>query len=696
MRADLKRLKRETDTRRSAATSAVEEDGADVVGSAPSSSKHKTASSWKQPASEPTQSGWSKLRISAAVVVVAAAIAGGLYLRSRQTQRLGEKDTIVLADFANTTGDTVFDDTLKQALAIQLEQSPFLNVLPEERVNATLKLMNRGGNVRVTREVAKEICQRINGKALLAGSVANVGSQYLVGLQAVNCQTGDSLAAAQAEAENRDKVLKALEEAGNKLREKLGESLASVQKFNKPLDAATTSSLEALKAYTLGQRTKQEKGDVEALPLYKRAVELDANFARAYASLGTAYSNLGQASLAIANYKKSYELRDRVSERERFYIESNYYASVTGELDKANQIYAQWIQTYPGDDTPHLDLGDNYAYMGQHEKAVAETREYVRLSPEDVIGYGNLVSFYLPLNRLDEAKTAFDQAQALKLDSPYLHEAHYQLAFLQNDNAAMQQEVAWATGKPGSEDILLSAQSDTEASSGQLARARDLSQRAVESAKRNDARETAAVWQVNAALRETEFGNAAKARQAATAALVLAPGRDVEVLAALALAAGDTAQAQRLAETINQQSPRDQMIQGYWLPAIRAAVELSRGNAQRAIESLDLTSAYELAAPLPFQLGTMYPAYLRGLAYLKAGQGKQAVVEFQKIVDHRGLVQNFPLGTLSHLGLAHAYALSGDTSKARTAYQDFFALWKNADPDIPILKEAKAEFEKLK
>jgi eukaryotic-like serine/threonine-protein kinase len=356
----------------------------------------------------------------------------------------------------------------------------------------------------------------------------------------------------------------------------------------------------------------------------------------------------------------------------------------------------QWIQTYPADDTPHLDLGDNYAYMGQFDKAVAETREHLRLTPEDVIGYGNLMGFYLPLNRLDEAKAAYNDALARKLDSAYLHAANYQLAFLQGDGATMKQELTWAGGKPGAEDFLLSAQSDTEGYAGRLTKARELSQRAVDSATRNDAGETAALWQANGALREVEFGNADRGRQAAEKSLAMSQGRDVRLLAALALArVGDTAQAQSLLGKLNGEFPLDLLIQNYWIPAIRASVELDRGGPQHALEILGQAAPNDLAAPLPFQEGTMYPAYLRGQTYLKLGQGQQAAAEFQKIVDHRGLVQNFSLGALAHAGLARAHARAGDTAKARVAYQDFFALWKDADPDIPILKEAKAEYAKL-
>jgi tetratricopeptide (TPR) repeat protein len=563
-------------------------------------------------------------------------------------------------------------------------------------VNGTLRMMNRPANERVSQDVAREICLRTDSKALIAGSIANVGNHYLVGLKALNCQTGDTLQSAETEADNRDKVLKALEDAGNRLREKMGESLASVQKFNKPLEQATTSSLGALKAYSDGSRIQLEKEFAEALPYFKRAVELDPNFARAYASLGTAYLSVSRFEQAVENYKKAYELRDRVSERERYYIEGQYYSLVTGEIERSIQTYSQWAQTYPADDIPPNNLGYDYALVGQLDKSLLETQKSLRLTPSSVIGYGNVMGGYLTVNRPDEAKAAFDKAIALKLEGPGLRLTRYQLAFFQNDEPAMQEQVAWFRDKLGVQDEMLTAQSDTEAYHGRLRKARELSQRAVEAAKHNDSRESAAVWQANAALREAEFGNAAQARKAVEESLALSSGRDIRLVAALTLArAGENAQAQKLADRISQESPLDTLVQAYWFPTIRAEIELNGGNARQALELLQAASTYELGAPIPFQLGTLYPVYVRGRAYLKAGQGQQAQAEFQKMIDHRGIVENFPLGALAHLGLARAYAISGDTAKSKTAYQDFFALWKDADPDIPILKEAKAEYAKL-
>jgi len=712
LRAELKRLKRQTEATHSIALVAEEEP---EVGSAGHVSKGAVKQSSGKlitpspkvtpmsalPSDSPASSlkpnkNWQLFASLAAVLVMAAT--GAYLFHTRQAQKLTSKDTIVLADFANSTGDTTFDGTLKQALAIELEQSPLLNVLPEGKVSATLKLMDRPASERLTQDAAREVCLRTNSKALLAGSIASVGNQYLIGLKAVNCQTGDTLASAEGDAENREKVLKTLGDLGNQLRGKLGESLTSVEKYNKPLDEATTSSLEALKAFTEGRRIQREKGDADALPYSKRAVELDANFARAYATLGVSYSNLNQPALATENLKKAYELRDRVSERERLYIQATYYGFVTGEVDKANQSYTEWVRAYPEDYVPHTNLGNNYILLGHYENAAAETRAGLRVVPENSIGLSNLATCYLALNRLDEAKGALQEAQSRKVDNSYLHLNRYYLAVLQSDASAMQEQIAWAMGKPTVEDWMLSVQSDTEAQHGRLAKAHEFTKRAVESARRNDAKETAALWQVNGALRQAEFGNATKAREAAADALALSATKEIEVLAALALArAGDRAGAEKLADKVSHESPLDSLIQGYWLPAVRASLELNHGNEQRAIEFLQPASAYELGETPPFNsIGTLYPAYIRGQAQLMAHNGSAAATEFQKFLDHRGIVLNFPLGALAHLQLGRAYAMSGDTAKARTAYQDFFALWKDTDPDIPILKEAKAEYAKLR
>jgi eukaryotic-like serine/threonine-protein kinase len=567
-------------------------------------------------------------------------------------------------------------------------------------VSETLGMMGRPANQHITRDVAREICQRTASKALLTGSIASLGSHYALALQAVNCHSGDALASAQSEADSREHVLHSLGEAGNQLRQKLGESLASVGKFDKPLEEATTSSLEALQAFTQGTRVRSEKGDPDSLSYFKRAVELDPNFARAYATLGTVYSNLGQPSPAIENMKKAYELRERVSEREKFYISAHYFDTATGEVAKAIPFYEQWIQSYPRNDVPHVNLGTIYSALGQNEKAANEFREALRLVPDNVANYGNLASSYVNLDRMDEARAVVDQAAARNLDDPNLRFNLYLMAFLKGDAAGMQQQFNWGMGKPVVEEFMLSVQSDTEAYFGRLNRAREFSRRAVESAKHNDAAEPAALLQAQAAMHEVELGNPAQARQAANAALTLAPGRDVEILAALALArAGDVARAQTIVAKLSSDFPLSTVVQGYWLPTIRAAIELNRANATKAIEALQGVAPYDLGNPPP-GFWTMYPIRLRGQALWQAHQGSAAVAQFQKILDHRGLVQNSVTLSVAHLGLARAYALDAAKDpaardKARAAYQDFFALWKDADPDLSLLKEARSEYAKL-
>jgi tetratricopeptide (TPR) repeat protein len=633
----------------------------------------------------------------AALVVVVAAVAGWLYF-ARRAHALTEKDTIVLADFANTTGDSVFDDTLKQALAVDLGQSPFLNILSEEKIRETLREMTRSPSERLTQDLAREVCQRAGSKAYLAGSIAALGTQYVIGLNAVNCQTGDSLAEEQERATGKEQVLAAMDKAAAKFRNEVGESLSSVQKFDVPLLQATTNSLEALKAYTLGQKTFREKGDAEAIPFNKRAIELDPNFALAYDRLGVNYTNLNQPHLAADYLKKAFDLRDRVTEREKLHVTALYYTFATGELEKANQTYELWIQVYPRDFTAYINLGSTYMVLGQYEKAATETREALRVEPNFVVAYSNLGQIYLALNRFDEARATTEEALGRKLENIYLHLNLYALAFFQGNAVAMKQQEDWAVGKAGAEDWMLSLESDTEAWSGKLGKARELSRQAVESARRSDEKEPAGLWQANAAIREALFGNTDAARQNAAAAVALAPGsHDAEAQAALAYAlAGDAAHAQSLADDLAKRFPQDTVVQSVWLPAIRAQIETGRKNAARSTELLQAAAPYELGMQSGSAVNScLYPVSVRAEAYLSAQQGQLAATEFQKILDHRGLLWNCATGALAHLGLAHAYAIQGDTAKARAAYQDFLALWKDADPDIPILKEAKAEYAKL-
>ena len=709
MRSELMRLKRDTESGRSASVSsgsaAVARDSGSQVTPQPSpSSRSAPAVPSSSSAVKVTEVSvaskklW-KILVPAAVVVVAALVAGGFYFRSRHAAPLTGKDTIVLADFTNTTGDGVFDDTLKQALTVDLGQSPFLNIISEDKVRQTLQEMTRSPNERLTRDLAREVCQRAGSKAYLAGSIAALGTQYVIGLEALNCASGDVLAGEQVTAAGKEQVLPALGQAAAKLRNEVGESLSSVQKFDVPLEQATTNSLQALKAFTLGRKTGNEKGDAEAIPFFKRAIELDPNFAMAYNSLGINYSNLNQPSLAADYLKKAFELRDRVTEREKFHITALYYEAAMGELEKSNQTYELWRQAYPRDEVAPGNLGSDYMILGQYEKAATETREALRLEPNTVVSYVNLGGIYLALNRFDEARTTTEEALGRKLEGIPLHLNLYALAFFQGNAAAMKQQADWAIGKPGAEDWMLSLESDTEAWSGKLGKARAISRQAVESARHSDEKEPAALWQANAAIREALFGNAEMARQNAAAAVVLAPGsRDAEVQAALAYAlAGDAAHAQSLADALGKRFPQDTVVQAVWLPTIRAQVETSHKNPARSVELLQAAAPYELGMLSgSANSSCLYPVYVRAEAYLTAQQGAAAAAEFQKILDHRGLLWNCATGALAHLGLARAFAMQGDTAKARAAYQDFLGLWKDADTDVPILVAAKAEYAKLK
>jgi DNA-binding winged helix-turn-helix (wHTH) protein/tetratricopeptide (TPR) repeat protein len=636
------------------------------------------------------------LRMALVAAICIPVIVIGVYWSTRRVSALNEKDTIVLADFSNHTGDKVFDDSLKTALSFQLEQSPFLNVLSDQRAAGALRLMARPADQPVTAEVARELCLRTNSKAVIAGSIAAVGGHYLIGLKATNCQTGDTLVSAHAEAESLNKVLPALQQAGNELRTNLGESLASVRRFDQPLEEATTSSLDALQSFTQGRRIQVQGGGRAAIPHFERAIELDPSFAMAYLDLGIAYSNLNETKLAFQNLQKAYELRNRLTQRERLVIEAHYYGLATGDLDKAIQTATEWAQSYPGDYEPHFNLGIFNIWLGQYEKAATEMRESLRLAPADV-DFSNLIGIYAALDQLDTAEAVLGELRARKRGGPYMpYEFWYCLAFLKHDDATMAQLLAWAIGKPGAEGTMLSVQSDTEAYRGRFASARDLSQRAVESSKRAGAAETAGGWRANEALREAEIGNFARARQQAAEALALSDGRSVRILAALALArAGDTVQAQKLADKLNQEAPEDTIIQGYWLPSIGAATELGKNSPEQAITALEPAAPYELGSQAPFELGPMYPVYLRGLALLQAGKAQAAAAEFQKMVDHPGIAGNFVLGPLAHLQLGRALVMTSDKVAARQAYQQFFTLWKDANSDIPILAQSKLEYAKL-
>jgi eukaryotic-like serine/threonine-protein kinase len=638
------------------------------------------------------------------VLLGLASLAADLYLRRVQASRLTDSDTVVMADFANSTGDAIFDDTLKQALIVALQQSPFLSILPGGKVRATLKLMTRPANTPLTPEVAREICQRAGSKAYIAGAIHIVGGEYALSLKAVNCQNGRTLAQQQAKVDRKEKVLEALGKSAAKLRAELGESLASVTEFDVPLIQATTSSLQAMKEYTIGFKVGAEKGPAEELTHDLRAIQLDPNFAMAYLGAGDDYYDMAQPEKAAEYITKAFQLRQHASEPEGEEIASEYYYAVTGELDKAAQTYEKTLESYPRTQSAYGNLSVIYAAEGEYEKATEVMRKVMLLNPGVGVMYQDLIQDFRSSQRLDEARQTVQTALARKLDTNGIHKEIYTLAFLDGNSGGMAEQLAWFESKPEYATLGLSLQSDTEAYAGHQRKAREFAQRALESALRADRKETAANGRVNDALREAAFGNAAQARQAAAEALKLAPkSQGVEIGTALAFAmTGDTARAESPTKDLGKRFPLDTLVQSMWLPAIDAQVALSQKQPAVAIARLPAATPIEFG----YSIWCLVPAYVRGEAYLAAGQGSAAANEFQKFLDHSGIVCNCPLGALARVGLARANALEARTdqgvaadaahARALAAYRDFFALWKDADPDIPILKQAKAEYVKLK
>jgi serine/threonine protein kinase/tetratricopeptide (TPR) repeat protein len=700
MRADLQRLRRDTDSGHTKAAISGSSSGPAAVAEVPAPARGTLRTTLRKIA----------LPVVLATVIVVGLIGGGLsyYYRWRQqSKRLTEKDTVVLTDFVNGTSDAVFDDTLKTGLGVSLRQSPFLNVLPDSEVAKTLQQMTRPANTKLTPEVARELCLRAGSKAYIVGTIGSLGSEYVLELKAVNCQNGDTLAEEQVPAATKEKVLDALGKAASKLRGELGESLATVKKFDVPLEQATTSSLEALKAYSLGRKAYRDQGAAAALPYDHRAIELDPNFAMGYREVGDNYYSLGELGRANEYYTKAFQLRERASEREKLAITADYNSSVTGDLDKAAQTYQEQIDDYHVTGA-YANLGIVYYAKGQYEKAVEITRQAARLAPDNVGYYENLANYALALQRPDEARQIIHDSQARKLDDFAFHNTLYALAFLGADSAAMAEQQRWFAGKPASEHFGLTLASDTEAFAGHLRQARQLTQRAVDSAIRADSKEAGAIWQANAALEQAVYGNAAEARQIAAEALKLAPtspGTQSEAALAFAMA-GDTAMAESLAKDLGKRYPLDTQMQSLWLPAIHAQLALGRKNPAVALNALQAASPIELGAvPFGNNMSCLYHVYVRGQAYLAAKQGHAAAAEFQKILDHSGIVWNCWTGALAHLGVARANALQSKTSqgadadaarvRALAAYKDFLTLWKDADPDIPILKQAKAEYARL-
>ncbi|MGA7300695.1 MAG: protein kinase [Candidatus Sulfotelmatobacter sp.] len=690
MRAELQRLRRDTETGRMPAASSG------------------SVSAVRKSATHAAKTGLWKIVVPSVVVVVAL-VAAGLYYRSHRAEPLTDKDTIVLADFANSTGDPVFDDTLKTALNVSLNQSPFLNVLSENKVAATLKLMARPVDTKLTPDIIRELCLRAGSKAYIAGAIASLGSEYVLGLKAVNCRSGDPLAQEQVTIPEKEKVVDALGGAASKLRGELGESLATVQKFDVPLERAATPSLEALKAFSLAAKAYRDKGGAAAETYLQRAIQIDPNFAIGYYAVGNDYIALGEPGRASEYFTKAFELREHASEWEKLAITAAYYQNVTGELEKAAQTYQEEIEGYPRNYAPYLSLGGVYAPLGEWGKAAEAFRGGLRLAPDNVASYGNLVNSLLGLQRFDEVRQIIQQAQTRKLDIDLFHNALYTLAFLASDSGAMAEQQRWFAAQPDYENEGLSLASDTEAYAGRVGKARELTKRSVDSAIRADNKEAGAIWQENAALREAAFGNTAEAKRAAAEALKLAPNsQSVEVEAALAFSmAGDIARAKSLSQDLYKRFPLDTQIKSLWLPAIRAQFALDLKNPAEAVNELQASAPPIELGQIVFvsNLSCLYPTYIRGEAYLAAGQGAQASAEFEKILDHSGIVWNCWTGALARLGVARANALQSRASRgadadsarvlALAAYKDFLTLWKDADPDIPIVKQAKTEYAKL-
>ena len=637
-----------------------------------------------------------KIIVTVAVVLLAAGIAGGLFWRSRQTRKLTDKDTIVLAGFVNSTGDSVFDGTLREGLSVQLEQSPFLSLVSEEEIHQTLRMMGQPTNALLTPEIAREVCQRTGSAASLNGSIALIGTQYNLILKAVSCPSGNLVASTQAQVGDKNRVLDALGKVASEMRGKLGESLSTVQKYNTPLEQATTPSLEALQAFTLGDKAVGLEGDAGAgVAFCQRAIQFDPNFASAYDLMGGANQALGETALSAENIRKAFDLRKGVSELEKQEIEFDYYFIVKGDLVKARQSAVLGEQIYPRQPDFHLALGIVSNALGQYETGLKEDMEALRLVPHNSLIYRSVSYTYLLQNQAEKAVSTAQEAHARGLDSS-LVPILYAVAFFRNDTAEMARQVTASAAKQVQEDLLLALEADTAAYFGHLGRARELSRRASNSAKGAGDVETSATYEAVAALREGLFGNVTQAGQRQALANARSGGRDKYYAVLLALAYAED-RTQGLEDDFSARFHEDTVVQVNFLPTLRARLALNRSNPQRALDTLEVAAPHELglAALGLYNWPNLYPVYVRGEAYLAAHRGSEAAKEFQKILDHRGIVLNEPIGALAHLQLGRAYALQGDTAKSRAAYLDFLTLWKDADPDIPILKQAKAEYAKL-
>src|SRR5216683_1263687 len=626
-------------------------------------------------------------------------VTAGSYWYSQRSTKLSDTDTILIANVSNATGDPVFDGSLQEALAISLAQSPSLNLVSAEKVAEGLRSLGRPLETAVTRELASQLCQRLGATLFLTGSISKDGSGYTLRLDATRCSNDDAVAHSSSDANGKGEVLHALGIAATDLRAKFGEDPTSLQKFDLPLDRAASSSLDALKAFSDGRRLAREKGAMDAVPALKKAIDADSRFALAHSNLAVAYYNLNQNALAADQIRQAFELADRQTVRDRLHITTLYYDLATGDVQRAIGSYKEWVRLYPRDDIAKGNLSSEYFLVGDYDQAATLAQQALRLDPGSAAWYENLATAYIALQRLEEAQGILNQAFARKLDDPSMHADLYALAFLRGESAGMEREMAWSAGKPSGEDTMLALQADTEAYSGHVQKARELSRRAVEVAQNAQLNEPAAIWQGIAALREAMYGNLEEARKGADKVIEIAPkSRDAQTLAILVLSrVGDVRRAQTMLDDLAAGNVSNTIVQSAWVPTVRAQTAMINQEPKQALELLEVVKPYERGQLIGnLSYSCMIPVYVRAEAYLGAKRGPQAFAEFQKLIDSRGVVGNCWSGALAHLGQGRARALSGSTAAARTAYQEFFALWKDADANIPILKSARAEFAKLK
>jgi DNA-binding winged helix-turn-helix (wHTH) protein/Tfp pilus assembly protein PilF len=648
-------------------------------------------------ASRPLRAGWPGWTWIGITVLALAAIAGVYRYGSRSRFQITSKDTVVLADFVNTTGEAVFDDALRQGLEIGLKQSPFVQVQSDRKTAVILKQMGREPDARMTGRTAIEVCQRTGSKVTVQGSIASLGTTYLIGLAAIRCDSGEPVANEQVQAKRKEDVVDALGRASAQLRARLGESLPSIQKYNAPLEQATTPSLDALNAYGMALSIWDKKGDDASLPFFKKAIELDPNFAMAFGAIATIYHNKGESAPAGENIAKAYDLRDRVTESEKLAIESRYFLYVPGDLEKASQVLEVWARNYPELATPLNQLGSTRANLGRYEQAADSLRAALSLDPTRSTTYANLAANLLVLNRLEDAEAVLAEAEKRKFQSDFLLQVRYWRAFLRNDGAEMQRILVQSSDVPGAQGLILSQQANTEAYHGHFEKADELSGVAANLMEHDGDKELAATCLAEGAVREAAVGNSARARSLIANAQKILRGQDVVILTSLVAAQiGDRKQVGTLIQEMNREWPEDTFVQKYWLPVIRAVMDIHEQQWSKAVSHLDPAAPFDFASPPSLSVATIYPAYVRGYAYLGAGDGTRSALEFQKLVDHSGMVLNFPLAPLARLGRARAYARSGDPAKARTAYLDFLQFWHEADPDLPIFKQAKAEYAALR